>query len=559
MRIATFAAALILCLACSPLGAAGPNSSPDAYQAEPAAVRGGTLTASDFEYPVTLNPLTGLTDLELRLGGLVFAPLWGFDDQLRPYADLAREVPTQGNGDVHTSPDSRSMTVDVKLSPGLRWSDGQPLTADDVIFTLQALKDPATQALSPAGLDRLKDVRRVSGSELLLTFDGIYAPYLQLGAGLFVMPKHRLGTVSRSEWSRDAFFQRPDVASGPFVVQDAVPGDRIVFGANPGYATAGQPHRHRVNLDRLVFKAQTGKAALLAALGSGAAELGLHLAAADLPSLTGMASSSPLVSYGLRDVSVLPNHRANSPGGRPPPWLDDPRVLDALNLAVDRSEIVRQALAGAGRPARGVFPRALRGYADGTWIPAGRDLPHSQRLFEEAGWSQDVTGLRSKDGRRLDFGLLTVCGSALDDRVMQTLRAQWQEAGAGVSASCLPRDAFLRATAAGAFDMALASNGWGTDPNDWAAPAAGQSGLGAGLCPQSGLQVSFSRGASTLQLDGRRKAYQQAEREWLASHCTLPLVEVPQVTQVSTRLRNFAPSPGPGLETWNAADWWLAA
>jgi len=202
-------------------------------QAEPAAVRGGTLTASDFEYPVTLNPLTGLTDLELRLGELVFAPLWGFDDQLRPYADLAREVPTQGNGAVHTSPDSRSMTVDVKLSPGLRWSDGQSLTADDVIFTLQALRDPTTQALSPAGLDRLKDVRRVSGSELLLTFDGIYAPYLQLGAGLFVMPKHRLGTVSLSEWSRDAFFQRPDVASGPFVVQDAVLGDRIVFGANP--------------------------------------------------------------------------------------------------------------------------------------------------------------------------------------------------------------------------------------------------------------------------------------------------------------------------------------
>jgi hypothetical protein len=104
--------------------------------------------------------------------------------------------------------------------------------------------------------------------------------------------------------------------------------------------------------------------------------------------------------------------------------------------------------------------------------------------------------------------------------------------------------------------MALASNGWGTDPNDW---AAGQSGPGAGRCQQAGLQAAFGRGATTLQLDGRRKLYQQAERDWLTYHCTMPLVEVPAVTQVSTRLRNFGPSAGPGLETWNAADWWLAA
>jgi peptide/nickel transport system substrate-binding protein len=234
-------------------------------------------------------------------------------------------------------------------------------------------------------------------------------------------------------------------------------------------------------------------------------------------------------------------------------------VLDALNLALDRSEIVRQALAGAGRPARGVFPRALRGYSDGSLIPAVRDLPRSQRLLQEAGWSPDGTGVRVKEGRRLEFGLLTVCSSALDAGAMQALRGQWQEAGAGVSASCLPRDAFLRATSTGAFDMALASNGWGPDPNDWAGLVAGQSGWSASRCQQGGLQATFDRGATTLQLDGRRRIYQQAERQWLAYHCTLPLVEVPAVTQVSTRLRNFAPSAGPGLETWNAADWWLAA
>src|SRR5205807_8240622 len=116
-----------------------------------------------------------------------------------------------------------------------RWSDRQPLTADDVLFTLAAVRDPATGAVPPGGLDHLRGARRVSDSELVLTFEGVYAPYLELGAALFVMPAHRLGSVPHSDWSRGSFFQRPDVGSGPFVVSEAVPGDRLAFNANPEY------------------------------------------------------------------------------------------------------------------------------------------------------------------------------------------------------------------------------------------------------------------------------------------------------------------------------------
>jgi peptide/nickel transport system substrate-binding protein len=559
-RLIAFGAALLLLLSCSISGAGSGGSSPgsEGYRPQPAAQRGGTLVMSDFEYPRTLGPLSALTDLELRLGGLVFSPLWGLDDQLRPYPDLASEVPTTANGGVRTASNGRSMTVDVKLAGGLHWSDGHALTADDVLFTLQAVRDPATQAVTPAGLDRITEARRISDTELLLTFDGVYAPYLEIGAALFVMPAHRLRAVPHAQWSQDSFFQRPDVGSGPFAVLDAVPGNQIVFQANPRYSTRGLAHRHVPNLDRLLFKAQTGKPALLTALSSGGADLAFHLSPNDLPTVTGIATSSALVSYGLRDESLRPNHAENSGSGQPPPWLNDRRVLDALDRALDRSELVRQALVGAGKPARGVYPRALHGYAEGSRIVPGRDLQDAQRLLRDAGWSRGGDGVQVKAGRRLEFGLVTVCGSGLDDRVMQILRSEWQEVGAAVTTGCLQRDDFLRATDRGAFDMALASDGWGPDPNGWAALAPEQDSQSGARCEDDDLEGAFRRGASTLETGRRHAAYLQAEREWLAYHCTMPLVEVPQISQVSTRLHNFSPSPGFGVETWNAADWWLS-
>ena len=94
MRIAAAAALIVLVLACSPLPGAAGQSTPQGYQPSSPQHRGGSLNVADFEYPGSLDPLTAQTDTELRLAGLVFAPLWSFDDRLRPYPDIAREVPT---------------------------------------------------------------------------------------------------------------------------------------------------------------------------------------------------------------------------------------------------------------------------------------------------------------------------------------------------------------------------------------------------------------------------------------------------------------------------------
>lgn len=602
---------LLLCIvlswACQPGQSAAPSPLPKApptgYQAEAPAHRGGTVVFSDWEFPDTLNMLTAMAEVDLRIGGLVFASLWKLDPALRAYPDLVREVPTVENGDVQIAPDGKSMTVDVKLVPGLHWSDGEPLTADDVIFTWQAICDPALGAVAVNGFDRIRSMEKRSDAELIWTFgaatrgqcgsttDGqtaVYAPYLQLGPVMWVMPKHRLETLKRREWRTDRFFLAPDVASGPFTVSEVVPDDRITLAANPHYAdgrsapgaypSRGTPAyaNHGPYLDKVVFKAYASKPAMLAGLKAGETDLGFHLSPADVADLKGMSGAAPVAAPGLRGEFLNPNHSINTQTKAYPPWVsqtgEDPKLLEALARAIDVQALARDAVGAAAEPTRGLYPTALKDYADPGLRPPERDLAGARSLLDEDGWKMGPDGTRAKDGKRLTFTLLAVCANATAQREQELLRKQWAEVGVEVKADCVRRSTFFASfrdggtNATGAFDMSLYSNTWEPDPSSWADLArstqvpsdANPQGQNWNRCRSPQLDKAFADGESILDLDLRRRAYLAAQKEWLAYRCTIPLFDWPVVRQVSGRLHNFAPNASVSMDIWNAADWWLS-
>ena len=559
--------AMLTALACTSSGVAGPPAG-TSYRASAPSRPGGTVELTDYEFPQMPTQLTARTDAELRRATMLFSPLWGLDPDLRSYPDLARRVPTTANGGVRAARDGRSMTVDVRLVPGLRWSDGQPLTADDVIFTWRALRDPALRALAPAGLDRIQAMDRRSDTEVVWTFDGIDAAYVVLGAALPVLPAHRLRDVAPAAWAQADYFRRPDVVSGPFTVAESVPDDHLTLAANPQYADGradpdaypdgGAPFDHAPSLERIVTRASASKDAEIRTLLAGGADVGFHLLPGDLANLQGASGSAPVVTTGLRDEFLNPNHGVDSATGQAPPWDDDPRVLRALDEAVDRGGLVRDVLAGSGRPARGLFPRALVPYASGTALPAGPDLDAARRLLDGAGWRPGPDGVRSRDGRRLAFSLLGICGRPGGDVELDRLRRQWEAVGASVTNSCQPRDAFLQRAAAGAFDMTVYSDQWAPDPSAWAAVGATGAIANWNRCHDRTLDAAFARAGATLDPARRQVAARDAERAWLAYRCTIPLFEWPDVRQVSAQLRNFVPNAA-AADTWNAADWWTPA
>jgi peptide/nickel transport system substrate-binding protein len=568
-RASLTAVAILLAsvLAACSSGAAPVPPAPAAYRASPPPRPGGTAVLADFEAARALVPLTAETDADVRAGSLLFASLWGLGPGQRPYPDLARRVPTPANGGVVMARDGRSMTVDVRLVPGLRWSDGEPLTAEDVVFTWTALRDPALAPLAPAGLERVRRMDRRSATEVVWTFDGVDAGYLQLGAALPVLPAHRLRSLAPATWTRDGWFQQPDVVSGPFVPAESVPGDHLTLAANPhygdgrsadaAYPDGGGPFDHAPYLERVVLETAGSKVAEVQTLLAHGADAGFHLQPDDLGDLQGATGAAPVVTTGLRDESLNPNHGEDTATGQAPPWVADPRVLQALDLAVDRGALVRDVLAGSGRPARGLFPRALAGFAAGAVLPAGPELDAARRLLDAAGWRPGADGVRSRDGRRLAFELLAICGRPNGAMELDRLRRQWLALGAAVTTGCLPRDAFLQRSAAGAFEMTVSSNGWAPDPGAWvAAGTTGQPG-NWNRCQDRALDAGLARVRATLDPAGRAAAAARAEREWLRYRCTIPLFEWPEVREVSNRLRNFTPNAA-GPDTWNAADWWVA-
>jgi peptide/nickel transport system substrate-binding protein len=556
---------------------------------------------SDWEFPSTFDMLSATAESDLRAGSLAFAPLWGIDPGLSPYPDLVREVPTVENGDVKLGADGRSMTVDVKLVKGLTWSDGQPLTAEDVVFTWRAICDPATAAAATTGFDRISSMDVKSDTELIWSFgpqaaghcgsqapieSGVYAPYLQLGSTMWVMPQHRLQAVPHQAWSRDPFFAKPDVVSGPFEPAEVVPDNRISFSPNPYYANgrsasgafSDRTHAyltHGPYLDKVVFKAYGSRGAMLRGLKAGESDLGFHFSGADLADLKALDGSHPSITTGLRQEFLNPNHGLDTATGKTPPWVEssgeDTQLLLALSLAIDRPQLVSQ-VAGAGRPSRGLFPSSLKAYADDSLPESGaRDLAQARKLLDDDGWTAGSDGVRTKAGRRLEFTLLAVCGSPEAGQEQDLLKKEWADLGAAVNTECRQRAPFFASfadggvNATGAFEMSLYSYAWPPDPGAWALfGASGQiptkaspNGQNWDRCRESVLDRDLAAGEGTLDAGKRRQAYAAVAQRWLTYECTIPLFEWPNVVQVSDRLRNFAPNPTIQMDLWNAPDWWL--
>ncbi len=523
-----------------------------------------------FESPDTLDPLAAATDSGVRASALLFSPLWGLDPGLHPYPDLVREVPALGAG---------GTSLDVTLVRGLRWSDGAPITSDDVIFTWRAITDPAVGAQVGAGFEHVTSIDRRSDTETVWHFDRPDPAYLQLGPAMALLPAHRLAGLPHREWAGSGFFQSPDVVSGPFTLARHVPESELDFAANPRYADgrslpgayAGPaPFTHAAHLDRVVYRLFPGKDGLLRALRAGAVDAAFGLDPEEAGGLSGYPGVRAEVHTGLRDEFLNPNHDVNTATGRPPPWVGDAAVLDALALALDREALVSGPLRGAARPSRGLYPRPLAGWGD----PATRlvrDLAGARSRLDQDGWKAGADGVRVKAGRPLEFSLLAVCPTSVMAGVLDALKRQWAEAGARVQAECRPRALFFAGFAAqgtnasGAFDMTAYSNAWGPDPGAWApvgesagVPSAGNpSGLNWNRCRDARLDADLDRVTTALG-GARRDAARAAERDWLAVHCTIPLYESPEVRGVAGRFHELTSNPAMAAETWNAADWWVA-
>lgn len=348
---------------------------------------GGQVVLLIPEEPITLNPYLAAAPIVRQVADATTAGLTTIDASGNFQPVLAAELPTLANGGV--SADFRTVTW--RLRPALRWSDGTPLTADDIQFTWEALAHPESGNVLSLGFDLIDQIETPDDLTAVVHYKAMNLAYLQqFSIGL--LPRHATGAPAEmSNWA----WNRKPVSAGPFVVSEWTPGERIVMVRNPHYYLLGQPY-----LDRLIFAITPDTDTQIALMAQGEAQI--HLWPGESKELydqqmAGQAMLAEIPSqWNMALYLNLSKPFDEDPGPAPPhPILGDLRVRQALAHAIDYERIITEVNPGVA-PAVGPF--AYGWYGCDQERPYPYDPDKARALLAAAGW------LRGEDGIRVAYG-----------------------------------------------------------------------------------------------------------------------------------------------------------
>ncbi len=327
--------------------------------------------------------------------------------------------------------DAPRITLTMRLDTKLSWHDGTLTTARDVQFTLLRARDPRSGYARASDLASIDTVLVPNDSTVIMRFRTRQRDVPHVLVELPVIPQHLLGAVAAADMRRAAFNTAP-VGNGPFRFVRRVAGQRWEFARNDSFpASMGGAPRIRELVVAVVDEPTTK----FAGLAAGELDFaGISGTMADL------ARRDPMIE--VMDYPVLFSTGIIFNSHRAP--FDDPRVRRAVGLSVDRTRIVSAALAGFGTPASGpVPPENPLALAEAPRLQPQR----ADTLLDAAGWLRGPDGWRARNGRPLEFELLTV-GSG-DNAVEQLIQADLALRGIRMRVRQMEMGAFLtRARAA---------------------------------------------------------------------------------------------------------------
>jgi peptide/nickel transport system substrate-binding protein len=519
---------------------------------------GGTYIEGMVGQPHAINPLLcSFNDVDRDLCSLVFNGLMRLDAHGLPQPDLAARPP-------EISPDGLVYTV--TLRSDVHWHDGQPFTADDVLFTLNLVKDPDFPGLEDlAELWRTVEVSRVNAYNLSFTLQEPFAPfadYLTLG----IVPAHVLRDVPPADLASTDFNLRP-IGTGPFKVQEigASSGqvDHVLLTANTDYY-GSQPY-----LDKIEIKFFADDAAVFNAYRTGQVQGIARVAYSDLPRLRQFPRlnvfSAPVAGYSLIFLNL------SSPDAT---FFQDKTVRQALFYALDRQKPVDQELGGNGIVVPGpILP--------GTWafdpaLPTVQPDPEKARaLLDSAGWKVGGSSVstpnisdsevllppnvRSKDGKVLGFTLLT-SNDPTHLAMAKAVAEQWVALGITVTVRSAPMlvTNFLapRSYEAVLIDLSLAGD---PDPYPFWHETQASGGQNFGGYKDRDMSELLEQARRTNDRNARFKLYQRFQ-QMFADDVPAILLHQPVFTfAVDERVRGvqIGPLEYPSDRFRNVADWYI--
>jgi len=326
------------------------------------------------------------------------------------------------------SPDRRTLTF--YLDSQARWSDGEPVTSADVLFSHQAASSPDVGWVGSDVKEAIAETSAPGPGTVVFRFTKVYPYQLMDAVEGNILPAHVYRKVPLVDWPRQAFLDAP-VSSGPFLLKRYERGSVIELVRNPHYVRSPLPR-----LDTVVFRVIPDDTTLVNELLSGGIDFMENVPA---DAVRKIEASPRLKIVRAPDLSYTFISWNTSR-----PLFSDARVRRALTLSIDRQAIIEGLLPGSGRPSAGPVLSFM--WANDPFL---KPLPYNpgtaRKLLQEAGWKdRDGDGIRDREGLPFRFELETNQGTELRADVVQMVSAQLRRVGIEAVPRTFEFGAFIR-------------------------------------------------------------------------------------------------------------------
>ncbi|MBS0539195.1 MAG: ABC transporter substrate-binding protein [Proteobacteria bacterium] len=412
-----------------------------------------------------------------------------------------------------------------KLRPGVKFHDGSPFTAQDVVFTYErAAKVPNSPSPFTLMTRQMTKIEIVDPFTLRIT-TAAPAPLLPLDLSALPILSHTAAAGGAPEGKTTAEMNRGEglVGTGPFKFADWKRGAELVLTRNDDYWGP------KPAWEKVTFKPLTNAASRVAALLAGDVDLIEDPPTADLPKLRkdpkvtlAEAVSSRVIYIGL-DQSADPSPGipdAKGPDGKVRNPLKDKRVRAALSLAIDRKGIVDKVMEGVGQPAGDFLPFPAFGTSK-TTQPDRYDPAEAKKLLAEAGYPNGFSiTLGTPNGRYIN-----------DLRVAQAVASMWSRIGVKTEVEATAPPVFFKNRDEYKYSAYLA--GWGADSGEMSNPLRslvatpnrerGMGGTNRGRYSNPAMDAKLEEAMRTVDDKKREVLLQEASRLVMADHGLLPL------------------------------------
>lgn len=569
-------AATMALAACTQTGGPSPTGTGGA---SPAAQRGagGDLRILYWQAPTILNSHQGTGTKDNDASRLVLQPLasWDKDGKAIPIG-MAAEIPTVENGGV-----ARDFTsVTWKLRQNVKWSDGSPFSADDVVFTYTYMCDEKTNASTFGVCEGVKSVTAKDPNTAVVTYANPNPFYFQWGVGFnsHILQKAQYTSCLGAAAANCAADQKP-IGTGPYKIREFKPGDVVTYDLNENYYDSKKPY----------FKTVTFKgggdapSAARAVFQTGDVDYAwnLQVEAAILRPMSQQSTVGTLItSYSASVERVLINRADPSPslGDRRAepdtkhPFFSDIAVRRALAMATNRAAVAGELYGDglAGRATCNIIsgPEPMASKNTPNMDVCKFDLAAANKTLEDAGWVKGSDGVRAKGGVKLNI-LYQTTVNAVRQKTQDILKKDWESVGFKVELRSEPAATFFTNTSPGGAnhffaDVEMFTNSGDPDPtsilNGW---TCGQRASKANTWNFSGYERFCSTEYDAI-VDQLRKETDQTKRNQLVIQANdflikdvviIPLVDRTAVTSGIAKSLKGVVASGWDSEMYNIADW----